>query len=92
MGLLHAGTNRIGHAPIDGSSEDPGDVGSHRSPAELALQLSAVDGLAAFAAGRSETQSKSSESFPMTVRIMRRTVMLSLCRRRRWGRSPDRPQ
>ena len=68
----------VGGVPVDRLLEPLGEVGVRRPPAELPLELGGVDGVAAVVAGRSATQSKSSGSFPIASRIMRRTVMLSL--------------
>ena len=38
------------HVPVDGGLEPPGEVGVRRPPAELALELGAVDGVAAVVA------------------------------------------
>lgn len=41
----------VGDVPVDGGLQAPGEVGVGRPPAELALQLRAVDGVAAVVAG-----------------------------------------
>ena len=41
----------VGDVPVDGGLEAPGEVGVGRPPAELALELRAVDGVAAVVAG-----------------------------------------
>lgn len=51
-GLLgRAPPGLVGHVPVDGGLEPLGEVGVGRPPAELALQLRAVDGVAAVVAG-----------------------------------------
>lgn len=51
-GLLgRAPPGLVGHVPVDGGLEALGEVGVRRRPAELALQLRAVDGVAAVVAG-----------------------------------------
>ena len=41
----------VGHVPVDGGLEPLGEVGVRRPPAELALELGRVDGVAAVVAG-----------------------------------------
>ena len=51
-GLLgRAPPGLVGHVPVDGGLEPPGEVGVRRPPAELALELGRVDGVAAVVAG-----------------------------------------
>ena len=51
-GLLgRAPPGLVGHVPVDGGPEALGEVGVGRPPAELALELGAVDGVAAVVAG-----------------------------------------
>ena len=51
-GLLgRAPPGLVGHVPVDRLLEPPGEVGVRRPPAELALELRAVDGVAAVVAG-----------------------------------------
>ena len=51
-GLLgRAPPGLVGHVPVDGGLEPPGEVGVRRPPAELALELGGVDGVAAVVAG-----------------------------------------
>ena len=51
-GLLgRAPPGLILHIPLDGGLQAPGEIGVRRPPAELALQLGAVDGVAAVVAG-----------------------------------------
>ena len=51
-GLLgRAPPGLVGHVPVDGGLEALGEVGVRRPPAELALELRAVDGVAAVVAG-----------------------------------------
>ena len=51
-GLLgRAPPGLVGHVPVDGGLEPLGEVGVGRPPAELALELRAVDGVAAVVAG-----------------------------------------
>ena len=51
-GLLgRAPPGLVGHVPVDGGLQALGEVGVRRPPAELALQLRAVDGVAAVVAG-----------------------------------------
>lgn len=51
-GLLgRAPPGLVGHVPVDGLPEPPGEVGVRRPPAELALELGGVDGVAAVVAG-----------------------------------------
>lgn len=51
-GLLgRAPPGLVGHVPVDGGLQALGKVGVRRPPAELALQLGAVDGVAAVVAG-----------------------------------------
>ena len=51
-GLLgRAPPGLVGHVPVDGGPEPLGEVGVGRPPAQLALQLGGVDGVAAVVAG-----------------------------------------
>ena len=51
-GLLgRAPPGLVGHVPVDGGLEPLGEVGVRRPPAELALELGGVDGVAAVVAG-----------------------------------------
>lgn len=51
-GLLgRAPPGLVGHVPVDGGLEALGEVGVRRPPAQLALELGAVDGVAAVVAG-----------------------------------------
>ena len=51
-GLLgRAPPGLVGHVPVDGGLEAPGEVGVGRPPAQLALELGRVDGVAAVVAG-----------------------------------------
>lgn len=51
-GLLgRAPPGLVGHVPVDGGPEALGEVGVRRPPAQLALELGAVDGVAAVVAG-----------------------------------------
>ena len=51
-GLLGRGPpGLVGHVPVDGGPEALGEVGVGRPPAQLALELGAVDGVAAVVAG-----------------------------------------
>ena len=51
-GLLgRAPPGLVGDVPVDGGPEAPGEVGVRRAPAQLALQLGGVDGVAAIVAG-----------------------------------------
>ena len=51
-GLLgRAPPGLVGHVPVDGGLQALGEVGVGRPPAELALELGAVDGVAAVVAG-----------------------------------------
>ena len=51
-GLLgRAPPGLVGHVPVDGGLQAPGEVGVGRPPAQLALELGAVDGVAAVVAG-----------------------------------------
>lgn len=51
-GLLgRAPPGLVGHVPVDGGPEPLGEVGVGRPPAQLALELRAVDGVAAVVAG-----------------------------------------
>ena len=51
-GLLgRAPPGLVGHVPVDGGPEALGEVGVGRPPAQLALELRAVDGVAAVVAG-----------------------------------------
>ena len=51
-GLLgRAPPGLVGHVPVDGGLEPLGEVGVGRPPAQLALELRAVDGVAAVVAG-----------------------------------------
>ena len=51
-GLLgRAPPGLVGHVPVDGGLQTLGEVGVRRPPAELALELRAVDGVAAVVAG-----------------------------------------
>ena len=51
-GLLgRAPPGLVGHVPVDGGLEALGEVGVRRPPAELALELGGVDGVAAVVAG-----------------------------------------
>ena len=51
-GLLgRAPPGLVGDVPVDGGLEAPGEVGVRRPPAQLALELRAVDGVAAVVAG-----------------------------------------
>lgn len=51
-GLLgRAPPGLVGHVPVDGGLQPLGEVGVRRPPAELALELRAVDGVAAVVAG-----------------------------------------
>ena len=51
-GLLgRAPPGLVGDVPVDGGPEAPGEVGVRRPPAELALELGGVDGVAAVVAG-----------------------------------------
>ena len=51
-GLLgRAPPGLVGHVPVDGGPEALGEVGVGRPPAELALELGGVDGVAAVVAG-----------------------------------------
>ena len=51
-GLLgRAPPGLVGDVPVDGGLQSPGEVGVRRPPAQLALQLGRVDGVAAVVAG-----------------------------------------
>ena len=51
-GLLgRAPPGLVGHVPVDGGLEPLGEVGVRRPPAQLALELGGVDGVAAVVAG-----------------------------------------
>ena len=76
-GLLgRAPPGLVGDVPVDRLLEALGEVGVRRPPAELALELGGVDGVAAVVAGAVGDPVEVLGVAPMASRIMRRTVML----------------